>query len=342
MPERRALLGVIGFSVALGTLLTAPQWIPSFHAAAESYRASGLSYSEATERSLNPTRLLELFTPYLFGTRENWFGHALVGADAVKPLPWSSSVQWYTLVSIALKSPPLWLLGVCLGLVGLVRRRRPLLSYAPFVPLAIYAVLLLFVNRMSIGVRHALPLVAFGAVLGAVWFARLSSPVLRRYAALAWVLGALVSALSSFPHYISYFPSWAGGVSGGHRWMVDSSYDWGQDLEKLEVQWASVTDAIGGTPPHLMYFGFLDPEHMYGMGVAGPSLKGFMGRAWVLSHGQDVYHKWVSSFSTVKTPTVCSVSALHLDPYGIDMRAMRSGQDLGRIGHTLRLILPGN
>jgi hypothetical protein len=248
---------------------------------------------------------------------------------------------WYTAASILLKSPWVWSLGVCCGLVGLLRRRRPLLELVPFVPLAIYVFMLLFVNRMSIGIRHALPIIAFGAVLGAWWCAKLSSPMLRRYVSVAWVMAALITAFNSFPDYIGYYPSWAGGVRGGHRWMVDSNYDWGQDLEQLEEEWAAVTDTNGGVPPHLMYFGFLDPQHMYGMRLSEPSLKGFMGMAWALSHGQPAYGNWIKDLSSVRNPTVCSISALQLDPYGIDMEAMRSGYEIGRIGNDFRLILPG-
>jgi hypothetical protein len=122
--------------------------------------------------------------------------------------------------------------------------------------------------------------------------------------------------------------------------MVDSNYDWGQDLDALEASWAALTTANGGKPPHLLYYGFLDPEFMYRMPLAESSLKGFMGRTWKLSQGNDKYKTWVDSFGTIRDTTVGSISALQLDPFGIDMERFRSGRLPNRIGNCFWLTLP--
>jgi len=36
-----------------------------------------------------------------------------------------------------------------------------------------------------------------------------------------------VSAATTAPHFLSYFNLAAGGTANGHRWLIDSNYDWG-------------------------------------------------------------------------------------------------------------------
>lgn len=47
---------------------------------------------------------------------------------------------------------------------------------------------------------------------------------------LVWIA---VSALLSFPHYLSYYNELVGGPKNGYKYIVDSNYDWGQDLKRL-------------------------------------------------------------------------------------------------------------
>lgn len=122
--------------------------------------------------------------------------------------------------------------------------------------------------------------------------------------------------------------------------MVDSNYDWGQDLDALEVRWAALTMDNDGKPQHLLYFGFLDLEFMCRMPVAESSMKGFMGRAWELGQGTDNYDAWIDSFNAIDEPTVGSISAMQLDPFGIDMERFRSGRKFDRIGSSFWLTLP--
>ncbi len=48
-----------------------------------------------------------------------------------------------------------------------------------------------------------------------------------------WYVGA---SLSIYPHYLSYFNELAGGPTNGHKVLLDSNLDWGQDLKALK-QW---------------------------------------------------------------------------------------------------------
>ena len=42
------------------------------------------------------------------------------------------------------------------------------------------------------------------------------------------------SVLTAFPHYLSYFNGIAGSKGEGYRYAVDSNFDWGQDLKRLQ------------------------------------------------------------------------------------------------------------
>lgn len=44
------------------------------------------------------------------------------------------------------------------------------------------------------------------------------------------VLWLIISTLRTFPHCLAYFNEGAGGPGGGHRCLLSSNIDWGQDL----------------------------------------------------------------------------------------------------------------
>ncbi len=52
------------------------------------------------------------------------------------------------------------------------------------------------------------------------------------YACLTWQAAAV---LWFAPHWMSYFNEFAGGPKNGHKWLVDSNIDWGQDI--LMLKW---------------------------------------------------------------------------------------------------------
>lgn len=76
----------------------------------------------------------------------------------------------------------------------------------------------------------------------------------------AWglVLMTAVSSLRVYPHSLSYFNEAAGGPDGGHRHLVDSNIDWGQDLLYLRAWLDAHPEA---RPLKLAYYNFMvDPS----------------------------------------------------------------------------------
>ena len=120
-------------------------------------------------------------------------------------------------------------------------------------------------RHKNVGIRYLL----FIIPICCVWIGRLactpswlSSRWGRRWA-VGLCLGAgwlAVEALGIWPDYLSYFNLACGGPSRGHRYLLDSNLDWGQDLialrEYLEQEGIEEVD--------LAYFGRVDPQ-IYGI-----------------------------------------------------------------------------
>lgn len=121
-------------------------------------------------------------------------------------------------------------------------------------------------STLNIGVRHLLPVFPFTIMLVA---GRLGTVLdwLKRYdkKRLKWATGIIAvllgwytfESVSVFPHFLTYFNQFAGGPSGGYRYVVDSNVDWGQDARRL----AGYLDGKGVERITLDYFGWADPSY---------------------------------------------------------------------------------
>jgi hypothetical protein len=77
-------------------------------------------------------------------------------------------------------------------------------------------------------------------------------------ALLAW---SILSSLSVYPFSMSYFNELAGGPTRGHRYLVDASVDWGQDLFRLR-EWIN---AHPGAAPLSVDFQSAVPLEQFGI-----------------------------------------------------------------------------
>jgi hypothetical protein len=177
-----------------------------------------------------------------------------------------STTGWphFFIWTFALKTTLPLLLAIGAACALLARRIRD--EWYRLAPLAAwFAVYWAFsiTSHLNIGHRHILPtypvlFIAAGA-LGA-WLA-------SRRAALVAIVAALVGwhaieAVRVAPHYLAYFNQIAGGPANGHRHLVDSSLDWGQDLPGLKA-WLD-TNVRPAEPVYLSYFGTGEPNY-YGI-----------------------------------------------------------------------------
>lgn len=168
------------------------------------------------------------------------------------------------------------------------------------------------INPLNIGIRHVLPTFPFIYFLVArqlvLWVRR---PTLERPAStrewmvkiyegiiiplpkvfiitvlLVWMI---ISSLSVYPYYLSYFNELAGGTLNGHYYITDSNYDWGQDLIRLAQ---TTQELYPNQKVYLDYFGGSAPAE-------GAQ------RYWL----KDRFVPWYSSFGPPPSGSLFAVSA---------------------------------
>ncbi len=165
----------------------------------------------------------------------------------------------YFPIAYAIKTPIATMGLVAAGLLALVLRRTPVrdgklaLGLAAFA--AIYVTHVIF-SSLNIGERHLLPIYPALFVCGGAAAAWLSHRLGRWLiaAALIWLAGANASI---YPHYLAYFNELVGGPRNGHKYLVDSNIDWGQDLLRL----ADYAREHPHEPIKLAYFGSARPTY---------------------------------------------------------------------------------
>lgn len=74
---------------------------------------------------------------------------------------------------------------------------------------------------------------------------------------LFWIF---LSAVFSFPYYVSYYNELAGGTKNGYKYITDSNYDWGQDLKRLK----DYTEKNNIPEIYIDYFGGGSPSYYFG------------------------------------------------------------------------------
>ena len=117
---------------------------------------------------------------------------------------------------------------------------------------------------LNLGVRHLLPIYPFiyifvGAVGKAIDFHDVKGKIIVLLVMLSY--GMIIA--TNHPNYLSYF-----NISNADRYLIDSNFDWGQDIEKM------TNINTEGLPLYFSYFGTTTPVsarlecyYMPGMGV---------------------------------------------------------------------------
>lgn len=177
---------------------------------------------------------------------------------------WRSVGWWhYYLVGLALKVP-LSTLALLLVSATLLIMRRPLTcswrdDLTLLLPVAAVLTLVSSQTGFSHHLRYVLPLFPFAIVFAgrAGWL--LSTPAPWKWAGWAvplLVVASAIAALRVHPHQLSYFNALAGGPDNGHDYLLDSNFDWGQDLLFLK-RW--LDDHPEARPLGLAHYNFVDP-----------------------------------------------------------------------------------
>ncbi len=124
------------------------------------------------------------------------------------------------------------------------------------IALILYYWFISMISNLNIGIRHIIPTLPFIFLLVAhiilTYLGRrppfgldLSMNALKRiasfYVVKAWHYAALfiimlwyvISTITHYPYFTSYFNELIGGPSNGYRYVADSNLDWGQDMKRL-------------------------------------------------------------------------------------------------------------
>jgi hypothetical protein len=132
------------------------------------------------------------------------------------------------------------------------------INFYEFTPLAVLLVVYLggmMSGNLNIGLRHLLPVYPVLFILAGVltrWWHRPSGWVLAG-ALIMWSAGEVWAV---YPQTLAYFNEFAGGSRNGYHVLVDSSYEWGQDLPAVEKWIAQRSSRPGPKPPvYFSYFG---------------------------------------------------------------------------------------
>lgn len=175
----------------------------------------------------------------------------------------SDSGFWlYFPVAFAVKTPlPTLILFLTLVADLILKRTHRAPRLFLLIPVLVFF-LLAILSRLNIGVRHILPIYPFLFVLIGGTAAELwqSKAKMKRGLCIFLGLWYLWANASVYPDYLAYFNELAGGPKNGHRVLVDSNLDWGQDLKGLK-RWMH-DHGVGKI--RFVYFGSADPYY-YGI-----------------------------------------------------------------------------
>lgn len=218
---------------------------------------------------------------------------------------------WYFPATIAVKFPaPTFslLMGALVLAVWwrFVWHRRPTSrDWYVLIPLVIYGGISLF-SRLNLGIRHLLPLFPFLFILAArIWLQSWPGYNRLRQGIPGLAIVALaIGTLQTHPRELASFSWFVGGAKQGHRFVMDSNLDWGQDLFRLKkyLESQAVDERVA-----LAYSGTARPQY-YGLRTEplptnnDPAQKKFTGIAAIsLGNliGQPEHYGWVRNYPLV-------------------------------------------
>ena len=222
----------------------------------------------AALRTVNFLRVHHLLPEaYLFDVQ--WFISStggrrafLLGDFSVEGFPGYFPVGWLTKTSLPLLLA-LALSAVAAGLAWARRGRGAgagsnAVKFYGLLPLGVFAVIYsgaAIAGGLNIGLRHLLPAYPAMFVAAGAGVSLWASGWVRRTFVAGMVAGAGAVAWGASPFFLAYFNPGAGGTANGHRVLLESNYDWGQDLPRVS-RWLAADAAAGGVAERRVYFAY--------------------------------------------------------------------------------------
>ncbi len=194
--------------------------------------------------------------------------------------------------------------------------RNHFAEFALFIFFILYWVVTLRSN-LNIGVRHILPTFPVIYILLSGQMAKLAKNQTWRLIILLLFIWYGFGALSIYPHFLAYFNESIGGPSQGHKYVVDSNLDWGQDLKRLNqfVQEKNIKaiylDYFGGDSPEYRlgdkfqpWWGTRNPKDLPNnswLAVSASFLQGGKGCPIPSLEGEFGFYRWLNNQEPVTT-----------------------------------------
>lgn len=173
----------------------------------------------------------------------------------------------YYWIALLIKTPLPLLIASTAALTAAFRRAATYYERLLWAVPALFMFAFTFFIRIDMGFRYLYPIIPFLIILSAAPLARLAASG-KKAAAVASILCALYAAstLQTFGNGLAYFNEIPGGPSGGHKYIVESSLDWGQNLVRLKKY-------VDNTQP--------SPLLVYNYGLVPPAVYGVQNAGWV-------------------------------------------------------------
>jgi hypothetical protein len=174
---------------------------------------------------------------------------------------------YYYIVAFVIKNPPS-LLAILLLTMFFWKKASGIKlidSLCIWVPMVMYLIYFSFFTHIPIGIRYILPIFPLIFLAAGSLVHNFKS---KKWKTVTFIIAVayIVPAIFVYPNYLSYFNVIAGGSKNGHKWLIDSNLDWGQDLPALKKYMIkNDIDEI-----KLGYFGRVDP-HIYGIKYSLPN-----------------------------------------------------------------------
>ncbi|HET6446498.1 MAG TPA: phospholipid carrier-dependent glycosyltransferase [candidate division Zixibacteria bacterium] len=247
---------------------------------------------------------------------------------------------WYYFpIAFAVKTPLILLLLIVVSSILLLWERQSRAKAAfLLIPVLLYFIISMQ-SALNIGYRHLLPILPFLVILisGIAHVKFVHPRIISNRPAFGPIL--LVIALISViaidlllhPSYLSYFNLAAGGPANGHKILVDSNIDWGQDMMRLR-RWMDDNDVQS---VKLSWFGTADPDYY---GIAYDPLPG-------LPYHFDLW--WDTPFDPDSpAPGVYAISASNLWEIPLEEKTtfgwFRAREPDDRIGYSIHIYRVGD
>lgn len=181
--------------------------------------------------------LINVPAPEFFDGIRSALNHNRQGHGAYLLGEFRTTGWWYYFpAALAVKTPIAFL---CLSLIGIYVCLRERARTTYLLPLAFALGILLpaMKSRVDIGIRHIEPVyvgLSIIAALGIRQLVRFAKGPIGALAAAALVVWMIASVATHHPDYLAYFNGFAGKAP--EKSLVDSNYDWGQDLRLLSAR----------------------------------------------------------------------------------------------------------